>query len=146
MIDAVRENSTELHLAAERSMLPRCFAFNHPNYCWYVTGQHVNLPALSSQKVETWKDLLADGFGGSMSGESFSTIHSDLITEAAITRKVKVRGGPMRVGYSSSEETTDLLSKPVYHGYYQIKTERKIDICNTFCTQSNKTKFRNTTR
>ena len=74
LIDAVREKSTELQLAAEISMLPKCFAFNHPNYYRYLTGQHVNLLALSSQKGETWKDLLANSFGGSMSGEPFQLI------------------------------------------------------------------------
>ena len=113
MIDVARENSTELHLAVERSMLPKCFPFNHPNYCRYLTAHHVNLSALSIQNGETWEDFLANGFGDSMSGETFSTMHG---------------------GYSSSEKTSDLLSKPVCHGYYQIKTERKIDMCSFFCT------------
>lgn len=146
LIDVARENSTELHLAVERSMLPKCFPFNHPNYCRYLTAHHVNLSALSIQNGETWEDFLANGFGDSMSGETFSTIHGDLITEATITGEVKVRSGPMHGGYSSSEKTSDLLSKPVCHGYYQIKTERKIDMCSFFCTWSDKNKFQNTTR
>ena len=111
LIYTVRENSIELHLAAERAMLPKCFAFDHPNYCRYLTAQHVNLSALSTQKSETWEDLLANDFGGSMSGELFSTIHGDLITETTINREVKVRGGPMRGGYSTSEENTDAFIK-----------------------------------
>ena len=46
-----------------------------------------------------------------MSGEPFSNIHGDLITEKTINQEVKVRGGPMRGGYSTSEETTDAFIK-----------------------------------
>ena len=85
IIDLCSErNSIELYLAAERVMLPKCFVFDHPNDCRYLTAQHVNLSALSTQKSEIWEDLLANGFGGSMSGETFSTIHGDLITETTI--------------------------------------------------------------
>ena len=62
---------------------------------------------------------MANGFGGFMSGEPFSTIHGDLITDTTINREVKVRGGSMRGDYSTSEETINYQS---YHGYYQIKT------------------------
>ena len=101
-------------MAAERVMLPKCFVFDHPNDCRYLTAQHVNLSALSTQKSEIWEDLLANGFGGSMSGETFSTIHGDLITETTINREVKIRGGRMRGGYSTSEETTDVFIKTSY--------------------------------
>ena len=93
LIYVVRENSIELHLAAERAILPKCFAFDHPNYFGYLTAQHVNLSALSTQKSETWEDLLANDFGGSLSGEPFSTIHGHLIKETTINREVEVRGG-----------------------------------------------------
>ena len=45
-----------------------------------------------------------------MSGEPFSTIHGDSIMETTINREVKVRGGSMRGGYSTSEETTNYQS------------------------------------
>ena len=93
LIYVVRENSIELHLAVERAMLPKCFAVDQPNYFPYLTAQHVNLSALSTKKSETWEDLLANGFGGSLSGEPFSTIHGHLITETNINREEKVRGG-----------------------------------------------------
>ena len=54
---------------------------------------------------------MVNGFGESMSGESFSIIHGDLITEATINREVKVRGWPIRGGYSTSEKTTDTFIK-----------------------------------
>ena len=98
-------------MAGERAMLPQCFAFDHPNYYWYLTAQHVNLSALSTQESETWEDLLANGFGGSLSGEPFSTIHGDPITETTINWEGKVRGGPMHGGYSISEEPIDAFIK-----------------------------------
>ena len=54
---------------------------------------------------------MQDGFGGSMGGEQFSTIYGDLITKATINREVKVRGGPMRGGYSTSVRATDNFIK-----------------------------------
>ena len=99
LIYAVRERSIELHLVAERALLPKCFAFDHVNYCRYLSVQHVNLHAKRIQKKDEWEDFLHNGFGGSLSGERFSTIHGDLITETTINREVIVRGGPMQGGY-----------------------------------------------
>ena len=45
-----------------------------------------------------------------MSEEPFSNIHGDLIAETTSNREVKVRGGPMRGGYSTSEKTTYMHS------------------------------------
>ena len=42
LIFAVREKKTELHLAAERELLPKRFAFNHINYSRYLIFQRVN--------------------------------------------------------------------------------------------------------
>ena len=46
-----------------------------------------------------------------MSGEPFSTIHGDLITETTNNREVKVRSGPKQGGYSTNEQTTDTFIK-----------------------------------
>ena len=43
MVAAVRESNIELHLQAERNMIPLTFAFNHINYARYCTYQHVLL-------------------------------------------------------------------------------------------------------
>ena len=79
-------NCWPLHLAAERALLPKCFAFDHVNYCRYLSVRHVNLHAIRIQKKDEWEDFLHNGFGGSLSGERFSTIHGDLITETTINR------------------------------------------------------------
>ena len=42
LIFVVREKKTELHLAAERELLPKRFAFNHINYSRYLIFQRVN--------------------------------------------------------------------------------------------------------
>ena len=42
LIFAVREKKTELHLAAERELLPKRFTFNHINYSRYLIFQRVN--------------------------------------------------------------------------------------------------------
>jgi len=96
LIVAMREKSIETHLAAERTLLPKCFAFGHVNYARYLTFQHVNLQNVKMNHKDAWDDLVENGFRGSLSGEPFSTIHGDLITEITINREVKVRGGPMQ--------------------------------------------------
>ena len=87
-------------ISAERELLPKCFALNHINYSCYLTFQHVNFSEIKHCNESVWKDLLREGFGGSLSGEPLSTILRGLITEVTINREVKVRGGPMMGGYT----------------------------------------------
>ena len=54
---------------------------------------------------------MTNGLVKSISGEPFLTIYGDLITETTLNREVKITGGPMRGGYSTSEETTDTFLK-----------------------------------
>ena len=96
LISAVREKCIERHLAAERALIPKCFAFGHINYARYLTFQHIKLQDIKMNNKEAWDDLSQNGFGGSLSGEPFSTIHGDLITETTINREVKVRWSPMQ--------------------------------------------------
>ena len=93
------------------ALLPKCFASNHINYARYLTIQHDNFEKIQIEKPTAWEHLLNVGFGGSITGQSFSTIHGDLITETTINREVKVRGGPMRGGYSTSFEANDAFIK-----------------------------------
>ena len=111
LIFAVRENKNELHLAAEREPLPKCFASNHINYSRYLTFQHVNFSKVKHYNENVWNYLLKKGFRGSLSGEPFSTIPGDLITEVSINREVKVRSGPVMSGYSTSDKTDDAFIK-----------------------------------
>ena len=111
LIQAVKEKNTELHLAAERALLPKCFTFGHVNYARYLSFQHVNLADIKFNRRDVWDDLKVNGFGGSLSGKPFSTIHGDLIIETTVNREVKVKGGPMQGGYSTSEQAADALIK-----------------------------------
>ena len=111
LISSVREHSIERHLAAERALIPKCFAFGHPNYSHYLTYQHDRLLDIKATESMVWDDLVKNGFGGSLSGEPFSTIHGDLITETTINREVKVRGGPMQGGFSTDVKTVDTFLK-----------------------------------
>ena len=75
---AVREKKIELHLAAEPELLPKCFTFNHINYSHYLTFQHVNFAEIKHGNKNVCNDLLREGFGGSLSGEPFSTLHQEV--------------------------------------------------------------------
>ena len=44
-IAAYQDKNTELHLQAERELLPLLFAFNHQNYSRYLTYHHFELEA-----------------------------------------------------------------------------------------------------
>ena len=88
LVSAVLEKTFELHVVAERALLPKCFAFNRIHYARYLTAQHVNFHRIQIDKKEAWEDLVKDGFGGSLSGFPFSTIHGDLVTECTINREV----------------------------------------------------------
>ena len=65
LILTVREQKFELHLAAERELLPRCFAFNHINYSRYLTFQHVILSEIKHCNGNVMNYYLREGFRGS---------------------------------------------------------------------------------
>ena len=123
LIFAVRAKSIELHAAAERALLPKLFAFNHVNYARYLTVQHTNFEQMEIKNKNAWEDLVTNGFGGSISGKNFSTIHGDLITETTINREVKVRGGAMRGGFSTSKKANDTFIKT---SHLMAKVRRKL--------------------
>ena len=91
-----------LHLQAHSDLLSLLFAFNHQSYARYLTQHHVELTNLSITKPEAYSDLEAVSLGASFSGNKFSIIPGDLVTEVTIKRQVKVRDGPMRAGYITS--------------------------------------------
>ena len=123
LIFSVREKVVELHVAAERKMLPKLFAFDHMNYARYLTIQQVDFQKMEILNGNAWEDLKSNGFGGSLTGDKFSTVHGDLITETTINREVKVRGGPMQGGYSTSLKTTDAFIKT---SHLMAKIRRKV--------------------
>ena len=78
------------------------FAFNHQNQVRYLTQHHVELTSLSITKPQGFSDLETFGLGASRSRNKILTIPRELVTEVTINREVKVRGGPMRGGQSTS--------------------------------------------
>ena len=59
-----------------------------------------------------------------MSGQSFSTIHRDLITEVTMSREVKVRVSLMMGRYSTSDQTNDTFIK-TNHAMAKIRSKMK---------------------
>ena len=106
-----KRKNNERHLAAARVLLPVCFAFVHQNYARYLTFKHVKMQDSRSKQKGAWNDLLVNGFGDSVSGKPYSTIHGDLITETTMNREMKVRGGPIQGGFSTHEKAVDTFVK-----------------------------------
>ena len=92
----------KIHLQAQNDLLPLLFAFNHQDYTWCLTKHHLALTDLSIAKPQAFSDLKTFSLGASLSGYKFSSIRGDLVNEVTINREIKVRGGPMRGGYSIS--------------------------------------------
>ena len=111
LVSSVREHDIWRHIQAERALLPKLFAFGHPNYSRYLTYQHVMLQMLEKTNPEAWESLVEEGFGASRTANPFSAIHGDLMIETTINREVKVRGGPMQGGYSTNIESMNKFVK-----------------------------------
>ena len=103
-IAAYRDKNIDLYLQAQRELLPLLFAFNHSNYSRYLTYHHIELHGLKETYPTAYNQLETYGMGASLTGRKFSTIPGDLVTEATVNREVKIRGGPMRGGHSTSVE------------------------------------------
>ena len=108
LVAAVRDSNFELHLQAEREIIKHCFAFDHVNYARYLSYQQVYLRDLQRENHPAIKDLNEGGFGGSISGEPFSTLHGDLITEI-FNGQTKHQAGPHRTGISTNIVATNRL-------------------------------------
>ena len=100
MISAVREGNICRHIEAEREMLSLTFAFNHQNYARYCSYQHVLLQNMCTDNKQAFQHLSERGFGASVSGERFTSIHGDLITEL-FNKLTKDTAGPFRAGFSN---------------------------------------------
>ena len=122
-ITAHREKNIRIHLQAHSDVLSLSFAFSHQNYVRYLNQHHVELTNLSFTKPQAFSDLEIFGPGDSLSGNKFSTIPRDLVTEVAIYREVKVRDGPMRGGHSASINAENFILNS--HMLPKLKKELK---------------------
>ena len=106
MVSAVRGSDIERHLQAEREMISKTFAFNHQNYARYLSYQHVFLRDMEEKGHPAFHNLRTKVFEGSISGDRFSTIHGDLITEL-FNKETKGTAGPFRSEFSSNIEAVN---------------------------------------
>ena len=113
LVSAVREANIEKHLQAERKMIHLTFSFDHQNYARYVTYQNSYLTWLKQTDHQAYNDLLERGMGGSISGDAFSTIHGDLITEL-FNKETKGTGGPFRSGFSTNIEAVNKWVRTIH--------------------------------
>ena len=79
-------------------MLKLIFALDRINSARYNLFQHVFLSNLSKDNLSVFDDLLKYRFGATSLGETFSTIHGDLVTEH-FNKESKGTTGPYRAGY-----------------------------------------------
>ena len=103
LVSAVRECNLEEHLQAERKLVDLALAFDHQNYGRYNCYQNVFLRNLQQTSHPTFEELELKGLGGSLTGEPFSSIHGDLMTEL-FNRETKGTAGPFRSGFSTDSE------------------------------------------
>ena len=113
LVSAVREGHLERHLQAEKEMLCYTFAFDHQNYARYCSFQHVYIQDLRKTKPAAFNDLIDRGFGGCISGESFSTSHGDLIIEI-FNGQTKGTAGPFRAGFSTDTEAVNKWVRTIH--------------------------------
>lgn len=72
--------------------------------------------------------MMQIGFGGSLGREQFSKIQGEFINETKINWRVKVRVGPMRVGYSTPEKMNDNFIK-TSHVMAAMRRKLKANFC-----------------
>ena len=108
MVSAVKEGSLERPHQAARDMIKQMFAFGHYNYARYLSCQHVSVRSMEQQNHLAIQNLKGNGFGGSISGEPFSSIHGDLITEL-FNKETKGTRGPMRAGFSTNHDISSVV-------------------------------------
>eukprot|EP00112_Aurelia_sp_Birch-Aquarium-sp1_P023401 Seg6964.2 transcript_id=Seg6964.2/GoldUCD/mRNA.D3Y31 product="hypothetical protein" protein_id=Seg6964.2/GoldUCD/D3Y31 len=113
MISAVREGNIERHLQSERDRLKQIFAFNHQNYARYCSYQHVYLRSLQQEGHPAFDEMKLKGFGASIGGEKFSSIHGDLVTEL-FNKETKGTAGAFRAGFSTNTETVNTWVRTIH--------------------------------
>ena len=100
LVAAVRESDIEKHLQAEQRMTCLCFAYDHQNYARYNSYQNMYLSHIKHSNHAAFQQLKLKGMGGSITGEKFSAIHGDLVTEV-FNKETKGTARPFRCGFST---------------------------------------------
>ena len=87
------------------------------------TYEHVYLSNLKDINRLAYDDLATKGFGASITGQPFSSIHGDLVTEY-YNRTTKGTSGPFRAGYSRNTDAVNRWVKTI-HVHSKLKEEFK---------------------
>ena len=133
LVGSVREANIEKHLQAEQKMACLTHAYDHPNHARYEAYQNAYLMHLKQTGHDAYKELKIKGIGGSITGEKFSAIHGDLITEL-YNKETKGTAGPFRAGFSTDIEAVNnwvntihihALLRTSLHRVLSIKTSSK---------------------
>ena len=103
----------DFHMEGERDMLKYCYAFDHINYARYMPFQHVHLSDLEAIGDPAIDNLIKRGIGESLSGDKFSSIHGDLITEV-FNGETKRQAGPHRSGFSTNVDAVNTWIKTTH--------------------------------
>ena len=75
-------------------MLQHLFAFYHINSAWYLSYKQVYLRSLEAYYSPAISHLKERGFGGSLSGQPFSAIQGEFVTEI-FHGQTKRKAGPL---------------------------------------------------
>ena len=110
-VAAVR--GSDFHMEGERDMLKYCFAFDHVNYARYMSFQYVYLSDLEAKGDPANDNLIKRGIRESLSGDKFSSIHGDLITEG-FSGETKRQAGPHISGFSTNVDAVNTCIKTTY--------------------------------
>ena len=128
LISAVRDMNIERHLQAERKLIIHSFAFDHQNYARYGAYQHIYLQSLKLQNHPAFVDMQINGFGGSISGDDFSSIHGDLQTEL-FNKETEGNSGPFRVGFSTNYGTVNTWVNTIHiHSKIRMALQKHLHI------------------
>ena len=108
LVSAARDNNFDLHLQAEKQMIPLTGAYDHYHYTRYLTYQHVLYSNLKHESSPEYRNLATKCFAASYSGDAFTSVHGDLVTEY-LNREMKGTAGPFRSGFSTNDQKKQKL-------------------------------------
>ena len=131
IIAAVRHFSLDLHLQVQRDALMLIFAFDHVHYSRYQACEHVLLRCLQQRNPAAYNELKEKGTEASLSGNNFSSIHGDLVTEIR-NGDVKFSGGCFRGGYSTiTKVVNDFVKNASFMPLVKTVFRKKLNIKTT---------------
>ena len=121
---AAREQNLDLLLQAEREILKLLHAHDHVHYSRCNT--YVFPCDEKRTNSDIYKDLVEHGYTASITGDTFSAVHGDLITEW-FNKQTKGKGDPFRSGYSSKLADFNTYVRTM-HIHAQLHREMKIKL------------------